>query len=117
MRAARGEPDATDVRRDLSCEYAQLAVFGDVRRSELWVESAGFELHLGLSPAQVALLAASAVAAALAPITNASTEQCWQPRVADRSPALLDDAYAAILSAVAAYHDMATAREKATVSD
>jgi hypothetical protein len=109
MRATRGDLRAAEVRHDLSRGYAQLSVHSDgAGRAVLWVEAPALDLELTLSPAQVALLASSAVGFALAPVADANTEQCWQPRVADRSPARLDAAYEAVVAAVQAFRQAAT---------
>jgi hypothetical protein len=103
--------EPVNVRRDLSREYAQVSVYPDgPERAILWVESAALDLTLTLSPAQVALLAMSAVQVALGPVERANVEQCWHPRAADRSPEQIDAAYRSIIAAVTAYHEAVTGR-------
>lgn len=103
-------PQPVAIVRDLSREYAQLAVFANGHAADLWVTAATFELRLTLSPAQVALLARDAVGVALAPVENADLAECWKPAVADRDPKPVDAAYRALMAAVERYHEAATGR-------
>ena len=107
---SRIDPDPVSISRDLSHEYAQVALFcHEAHKCELRVTAATFELRLTLPRACIALIARDAVAIALAPVDDADVRECWKPRVADRSPAPLDEAYQRILADLEAYRSAVTA--------
>lgn len=107
-------PQPVAIVRDLSREYAQLAIQqNSASVAELWVSSATFDLRLVLSAPQVAMLLRGAAAFVLFPVIEADIAECFKPTIADRRPEPLAAAYDDVIANWANYERTAAPRTEA----